>query len=89
MLQALNHITLAVSDVSRSFNFYVNTPGFTPATKWARAENIPTTRWNFSNIRSGFITRVFLKYTSRRVLPWIRSLLLFSFVPVADMRCHS
>jgi glutathione S-transferase len=35
MLQALNHITLAVSDVSRSFDFYVKTLGFTPAAKWA------------------------------------------------------
>ncbi|WP_199775936.1 VOC family protein [Enterobacter sp. SA187] len=59
MLQALNHITLAVSNVSRSFDFYVKTPGFTPAAKWARAENIPATRWNFSNIRSGLITRGF------------------------------
>jgi len=59
MLQGLNHITLAVGDVSRSFDFYVNTPGFTPATKWARAENISATRWNFSGIRSGLITRGF------------------------------
>lgn len=36
MLQGLNHITLAVSDVSRSFDFYVNTLGFVPEAKWAR-----------------------------------------------------
>lgn len=36
MLQGLNHITLAVSDVSRSFDFYVNTLGFIPQAKWAR-----------------------------------------------------
>ena len=35
MLTGLNHITLAVSDVSRSFDFYVNTLGFTPKAKWA------------------------------------------------------
>ena len=35
MLNGLNHITLAVSDVSRSFAFYVNTLGFTPKAKWA------------------------------------------------------
>ncbi|HCD7552875.1 TPA: VOC family protein [Citrobacter farmeri] len=35
MLNGLNHITLAVSDVSRSFDFYVNRLGFTPKAKWA------------------------------------------------------
>ena len=35
MLNGLNHLTLAVSDVSRSFDFYVNTLGFTPKAKWA------------------------------------------------------
>lgn len=34
MLNGLNHITLAVSDASRSFDFYVNTLGFTPKAKW-------------------------------------------------------
>jgi glutathione S-transferase len=34
MLIGLNHITIAVSDVSRSFDFYVNTLGFTPKAKW-------------------------------------------------------
>lgn len=28
MLKGLNHITIAVSDVARSFDFYVNTLGF-------------------------------------------------------------
>lgn len=36
MLNGLNHITLAVSDVSRSFDFYVNILGFTPKAKWDR-----------------------------------------------------
>ncbi|MCU6663511.1 Glutathione transferase FosA [compost metagenome] len=35
MLNGLNHITIAVSDVSRSFDFYVNRLGFTPKAKWA------------------------------------------------------
>lgn len=34
MLTGLNHITLAVSDVSASFNFYVETLGFTPRAQW-------------------------------------------------------
>ncbi|MGK9173473.1 fosfomycin resistance glutathione transferase [Yokenella regensburgei] len=36
MLTGLNHITLAVNDVSRSFDFYVNTLGFSPKARWAR-----------------------------------------------------
>lgn len=36
MLNGLNHITIAVSDVAKSFDFYVNTLGFTPKAKWAR-----------------------------------------------------
>lgn len=35
MLNGLNHITIAVSDVSGSFDFYVNRLGFTPKAKWA------------------------------------------------------
>lgn len=34
MLLGLNHLTLAVSDVERSFDFYVNTLGFTPQARW-------------------------------------------------------
>lgn len=34
MLNGLNHITIAVSDVSRSFDFYVNRLGFTPKARW-------------------------------------------------------
>jgi glutathione S-transferase len=34
MLQALNHIRFTVSDVSRSFDFYVNTLGFIHKAKW-------------------------------------------------------
>ncbi|MEL4015116.1 fosfomycin resistance glutathione transferase [Dryocola clanedunensis] len=35
MLSGLNHITIAVSDVTRSFDFYVNTLGFVPKARWA------------------------------------------------------
>lgn len=35
MLNGLNHITIAVSDISKSFNFYVNLLGFIPKAKWA------------------------------------------------------
>lgn len=34
MLTGLNHITLAVSNVSQSLNFYADTLGFTPKAKW-------------------------------------------------------
>ncbi|KGT89108.1 fosfomycin resistance glutathione transferase [Pantoea sp. Al-1710] len=34
MLTGLNHITLAVSNVSASFTFYVETLGFTPRAQW-------------------------------------------------------
>ncbi|QZN97207.1 fosfomycin resistance glutathione transferase [Symbiopectobacterium purcellii] len=34
MLNGLNHMTISVSDVSRSFDFYVNTLGFIPKAKW-------------------------------------------------------
>lgn len=34
MLLSLNHLTLAVSDVDRSFRFYVDTLGFTPKARW-------------------------------------------------------
>ncbi|MCA1179396.1 MULTISPECIES: fosfomycin resistance glutathione transferase [unclassified Pantoea] len=34
MLTGLNHITLAVSNVSESFTFYVETLGFTPRAQW-------------------------------------------------------
>lgn len=36
MLLGLNHLTLAVSDVERSFNFYVDMLGFTPKARWQR-----------------------------------------------------
>lgn len=35
MLTGLNHITIAVSDLSRSFDFYVSVLGFTPRAKWS------------------------------------------------------
>ncbi|AVV39777.1 fosfomycin resistance glutathione transferase [Pantoea vagans] len=35
MLTGLNHITIAVNDISRSFDFYVETLGFTPKARWA------------------------------------------------------
>lgn len=34
MLLSLNHLTLAVSDVDRSFRFYVDMLGFTPKARW-------------------------------------------------------
>ena len=34
MLLSLNHLTLAVSDVDRSFRFYVDTLGFIPQARW-------------------------------------------------------
>jgi catechol 2,3-dioxygenase-like lactoylglutathione lyase family enzyme len=34
MITNLNHITLAVSDVEKSFNFYHNILGFKPLCKW-------------------------------------------------------
>ncbi len=34
MLKGLNHITLAVSDLNKSFDFYVNTLKFNPKVKW-------------------------------------------------------
>ncbi len=35
MLTGLNHITLAVSNVAKSLNFYAETLGLTPKAKWA------------------------------------------------------
>lgn len=35
MLTGLNHLTLAVTDISLSFDFYVHTLGFTPKARWA------------------------------------------------------
>lgn len=34
MITALNHITLAVTDIERSFHFYRDVLGFTPLVKW-------------------------------------------------------
>lgn len=34
MISGLNHITLAVKDIERSFAFYHNVLGFTPLCKW-------------------------------------------------------
>ncbi|MFC0225603.1 fosfomycin resistance glutathione transferase [Serratia aquatilis] len=34
MLIGFNHLTLAVSDVERSFSFYVNILGFIPKARW-------------------------------------------------------
>ena len=36
MLTALNHITLAVQDIEKSFSFYREVLGFTPLVKWDR-----------------------------------------------------
>ncbi|WDE09366.1 fosfomycin resistance glutathione transferase [Thalassomonas haliotis] len=34
MLEGLNHITIAVSDLAKSFNFYVSILGMKPEVKW-------------------------------------------------------
>ena len=34
MLTGLNHLTLAVSDLDRSFEFYRHLLGFTPHARW-------------------------------------------------------
>ena len=34
MLKGLNHITIAVSDIAKSFDFYVSTLGMRPEVKW-------------------------------------------------------
>lgn len=36
MISALNHLTLSVSDLERSFTFYADTLGFCPRAKWTR-----------------------------------------------------
>ncbi|MBT0720277.1 glutathione transferase [Tatumella sp. TA1] len=36
MLTGLNHITLAVGDLSKSIDFYVNTLGFTLKARWSQ-----------------------------------------------------
>ncbi len=35
-IQGLNHITLAVGDLARSFDFYVGVLGCTPVARWSR-----------------------------------------------------
>lgn len=36
MINGINHVTLAVSDLERSFDFYVKVVGLQPVAKWAR-----------------------------------------------------
>ncbi|MFE0753943.1 fosfomycin resistance glutathione transferase [Inquilinus sp. NPDC058860] len=36
MVTGINHVTLAVSDVERSFRFYVDVLGLKPLAKWSR-----------------------------------------------------
>lgn len=36
MLSGFNHLTLAVSDLDRSFAFYTDTLGFSPKARWSR-----------------------------------------------------
>ncbi|MFL1404756.1 fosfomycin resistance glutathione transferase [Marinobacter sp. M1N3S26] len=36
MVNGINHITLAVSDLERSFDFYTNVVGLKPVAKWVR-----------------------------------------------------
>ncbi|WP_409365279.1 VOC family protein [Citrobacter portucalensis] len=50
MLTGLNHITIAMNDISRSFNFYVETLGFTPKAKWASGAYLCLgDLWRFKN----------------------------------------
>lgn len=36
MISGLNHVTLSVSELERSFRFYVDVLGFKPVAKWVR-----------------------------------------------------
>lgn len=36
MITGINHVTLAVRDLERSFSFYTTVPGLKPVAKWAR-----------------------------------------------------
>jgi catechol 2,3-dioxygenase-like lactoylglutathione lyase family enzyme len=36
LVTGINHITLAVSDLNRSFHFYANVVGLKPVAKWER-----------------------------------------------------
>ena len=42
MLKGLNHITVAVSDLSESFDFYVSVLGFKPEVKWKSGAYLST-----------------------------------------------
>jgi len=36
MIHGLNHITIAVRDIDKSFDFYVNLLGMKPHAKWSK-----------------------------------------------------
>lgn len=38
MLTGLNHLTIAISDISRSFDICVSVLGFPPKAKWTEGE---------------------------------------------------
>ena len=38
MITGINHVTLAVSDLERSFSFYTAVIGLRPVAKWARGD---------------------------------------------------
>lgn len=54
MIFALNHITLAVTDIHRSFDFYHETLGFTPLVKWDKGAYflLPDGTWFCLNVDS-------------------------------------
>lgn len=45
MLVDLNHITIAVSDIEKSFDFYVNILGFKPQVKWDKGVYLTLGVW--------------------------------------------
>ena len=42
MITGINHITLAVKDVGKSFDFYVNVLNFTPIVRWPEGAYLKT-----------------------------------------------
>jgi catechol 2,3-dioxygenase-like lactoylglutathione lyase family enzyme len=38
MIQSINHITLSIADVERSFAFYTTVLGFRPVAKWPKGD---------------------------------------------------
>ncbi len=47
MISSINHITLAVTDIERSFTFYRDVLGLTPLVKWDRGAYFSVGEDNF------------------------------------------